>query len=184
MKLLKPGNRNTHSNKRMAIDFITGNILNIKSKDYKLGTVVSENNHSYCVSAYAETGQAFIKTPDTDIAKHSIYASGLCSLMLRQLKDGRLFIYEVEPSDVKLKQGSSTAPWNVIKDVAKKYGFVKIMKLFYLKILSFSEKFNSLTYSLYMEFFYFSRGTMVAVCLAWLCIWFSCWGYIVAHFFL
>ena len=49
--------------------------------------------------------------------------------MLRQLKDGRLFIYEVEPSDVKLKQGSSTAPWNVIKDVAIKIWVCKNNKV-------------------------------------------------------
>jgi hypothetical protein len=53
----------------------------------------------YHVSAYAETGAAFVSTPGVDKSKYSIYASGVTALMYRQLKnDQRSFGVVVEGS--------------------------------------------------------------------------------------
>lgn len=67
------------------------------------------------MSAYAETGAAFVSTPGVDKSKYSIYASGVTALMYRQLRnDQRSFVYEVDPDDVEVAPGSTSAEWTVV----------------------------------------------------------------------
>ena len=73
------------------------------------------------MSAYAESGAAFISTPGVDKSEYSIYATGYPTLMFRQLKrDKRSFIYEVIPADIVTKVGSSSAEWPEIDKIAKR----------------------------------------------------------------
>lgn len=121
MKLLAPGNGNQKNNRKKAIDYIVENLIKTETVDYVTGNIISTDGVSYQISAYAETMGAFIKTPDVDKSIHSIYASGLRALMYRQLKkDKRSFVYEIEPTDIVLKSGSSTALWEEIDKVSKR----------------------------------------------------------------
>jgi len=81
MNLLEPGTGNQISNRKKAIDYITNNIIEVKSIDLKEGNITAKDGTSYHVSAYAETPAAFVSTPGVDRSMHSIYASGLCTLM-------------------------------------------------------------------------------------------------------
>lgn len=132
MNLLKPGNGNQKSNRRIAIKYIVDNILDVASFDYASGNITTNDSGSFHVSAY--TGNAaFVSTPGTDKSKYSIYESGLPTLMFRQLeRDERSFIYEVNPVEVVTKPNSSTAEWEDIDKVATRVwicteGHVKVI---------------------------------------------------------
>jgi hypothetical protein len=119
MNLLVPGNGNQSANRIKAIQYITENILDVDSTDLKSGNISTKDGISYHVSAYAETTAAFVSTPGVDKSQYSIYASGLLTLMFRQLKnDKRSFIYEVDPSKITVKANSSSAEWPNIDKVA------------------------------------------------------------------
>lgn len=119
MKLLKPGTGNQNSNRRKAILYISENIIDTDTRDFQAGNITSKDGVMYHVSAYAETPAAFVSTPGVDKSQYSIYASGLRTLMFRQLKnDKRSFIYEVDPSKITLKPKSSTAQWPDIEKVS------------------------------------------------------------------
>ena len=121
MKLLKPGNGNQSANRQKAVQFIADNILDVESINFKLCNITTTDGRTYHVSAYAETPAAFVSTPGVDKSEYSIYASGLPTLMFRQLKnDERAFIYEVNPSDIVTKPNSSSADWEEISKVAKR----------------------------------------------------------------
>jgi hypothetical protein len=113
MKLLTPGTGNQRANREKAIGYITENLVETESIDLKAGHITAKDGSTYHVSAYAETSAAFVSTPGLDKSQNSIYASGLLSLMYRQLKnDKRSFVYEVDPSRIKTRPSSSTAEWS------------------------------------------------------------------------
>jgi hypothetical protein len=119
MKLLIPGNGNQVSNRKVAIEYIAKNIIDVKSIDQKAGNITSIEGDHFHVSAYAETTAAFVSTPGVDKSKNSIYESGLTTLMYRQIKnDKRSFIYEVDPEKIFVKPGSSSAEWPEVDKVA------------------------------------------------------------------
>ena len=119
MKLLKPGTGNQGPNRKLAVKYITENIIDAKSIDEKSGQITSTDGISYQVSAYAETPAAFVSTPNVDNSKNSIYASGLPALMFRQLRhDKRSFVYEVDPQKIFVKPNSSSAQWSDIEKVS------------------------------------------------------------------
>ena len=119
MKLLKPGTGNQNINRRAAIKFIIDNIIETDSVDLSTGNIVTKDGTAYHVSAYAETPAAFISTPGEKKTIHSIYESGLPTLMFRQLKnDKRSFIYEVYPNHIFVKANSNSAKWTNIEKVA------------------------------------------------------------------
>ncbi|WP_432473308.1 hypothetical protein [Amphritea sp. HPY] len=115
VKLLTPGTGNQNANRRLAIDYIAENVMDVDSIDYTKGNIATADGKEYHVSAYAESGAAFVSTPGMDKSKNSIYESGLTSLMYRQLKkDKRSFVYEVDPKLISVPRGSSTASWEEI----------------------------------------------------------------------
>lgn len=119
MKLLKPGTGNQNLNRRAAIQFIIDNIIETDSVDLSTGNIVTKEGTAYHVSAYAETPAAFISTPGEKKSIHSIFESGLTSLMYRQLKkDEHSFIYEVNPIDIQLKENINSAQWPDIDKAA------------------------------------------------------------------
>ena len=119
MKLLKPGTGNQVSNRKIAIEYIANNIIDVKSVDHKAGNITSTDGALFHVSAYAESSAAFVSTPGVDKSKHSIYESGLIALMYRQIKnDKRSFIYEVDSIQIFVKPGSSSADWTEVDKVA------------------------------------------------------------------
>jgi hypothetical protein len=121
MTLLKPGTGNQKSNRKKAIQFIADNIMDVERIDFNSGNITTTEGMTFHVSAYAETPGAFVATPGVDRSQYSIYASGLTTLMYRQLKnDNRAFIYEVEPSEIVTKPNSSTAEWKDVEKVAKR----------------------------------------------------------------
>ena len=121
MKLLTPGTGNQIENRRIAIEYISSNILDAIDIDFRSGNISTAEGATYHVSAYAESRAAFISTPGRDKSEYSIYASGLPSLMYRQIKnDKRTFIYEIDPDKVKTKPNSSSADWKDIDKAAKR----------------------------------------------------------------
>jgi len=121
MKLLKPGTGNQFENRKKATQYIADNLLTAESVDLIAGNITTKEGIIYHVSAYAETTAAFVSTPGIDKSEYSIYASGLPTLMYRQLKkDNRSFVYEVNPSDIVTKPNSSSAEWSDIDKVAKR----------------------------------------------------------------
>ena len=121
MNILKPGTGNQSANRKAAIQFIKNNIFEVDSINYQTGNIATIDGHEYHVSAYAETGAAFISTPGEDKSKHSIYESGLTSLMFRQIRgDKRSFIYEVDPRKITVKAKSSSAQWSDIDKAASR----------------------------------------------------------------
>ena len=127
MKILTPGTGNQNANRKAATEYITSKILEAESVDPETGIITTTDGVSYQVSAYAETPGAFVSTPKVKNAKNSIYSSGFCALMLRQLKnDDRLFVYEVDPPKIFVKPNSSTAEWADISKVARRIWICKI----------------------------------------------------------
>ncbi len=121
MKILKPGTGNQSANRKKAAQFIADNILDVESIDFKSCNITTTGGITYHVSAYAETPAAFVSTPGVDKSEYSIYASGLPTLMFRQLKnDERVFVYEVNPSEIVTKPNSPSADWTEIDKVAKR----------------------------------------------------------------
>ena len=121
MKLLKPGTGNQSANRKAAIEYITSQIFEAESVDTTTGIITLKDGVSYQVSAYAATPGAFVSTPNVKNAKNSIYSSGHCALMFRQLpRDERSFVYEVDPPKIFVKPGSSTAEWSDISKVARR----------------------------------------------------------------
>lgn len=119
MNLLNPGTGNQKSNREKAIQYISENILEVESIELKAGNITTKDGITYHVSAYAETKAAFVSTPGVDQSKRSIYASGLPSLLFRQIKgDKRSFIYEANPNDIVTKPNSSSVEWPDIDKVA------------------------------------------------------------------
>lgn len=115
-KLLTPGTGNQAENRKRAIEYIAKYILDVDSIDLVHGNITTKDGHSYHVSAYAESRAAFVSTPGVEKSKHSIYESGLTSLMYRQIKnDKRAFIYEVNPKLIPVATNSSSASWDDIK---------------------------------------------------------------------
>ena len=112
MALLKPGTGNQRRNREKAIKFLESEIFEISQTDIDDGTITIEEGTTYKVSAYAETPAAFVSTPGRDISENSIYETGLPALMVRQLKDGRIFVYEVNPYDI--STDTNTAEWKVV----------------------------------------------------------------------
>ena len=119
MNLLKPGTGNQSANRKKAIQYIVENIIDTEKYESGTGNIVAKDGAQYHVSAYAETPAAFVSTPGMDKTKGSIYASGLITLMFRQLKgDKRSFIYEVNPANIHVKPNSTTAEWSDINKVS------------------------------------------------------------------
>ncbi len=119
MNLLTPGTGNQNSNRKKAVQFIVDNIIDTETCEMSAGNIISKDGIAYHVSAYAESTAAFISTPGVDKSKHSIYASGLITLMYRQLKnDKRSFIYEVDPTKIPVKPNSTSAEWTDIDKVS------------------------------------------------------------------
>jgi hypothetical protein len=126
MKILTPGTGNQKANREAAIEYITSNIFDAESVDLATGVITTTDGVSYQVSAYAGTPGAFVSTPKVKNAKNSIYSSGHCALMYRQLKnDDRSFIYEVDPLKIFVKPNSSTAEWTDISKVARRIWICK-----------------------------------------------------------
>ena len=71
MKLLTSGTGNQVSNRKVAIEYIAGNIIDVKSVDQKAGNITSIDGDRYHVSAYAETTAAFISTPGVPLCQDS-----------------------------------------------------------------------------------------------------------------
>jgi len=121
MRLLKPGTGNQKANRSKAVKFIVERIIDASDFDLDSGVVTAKDGTRYQVSAYAETGAAFVSTPGLDKSKYSIYASGVTALMYRQLRnDQRSFVYEVEPDDVEVAPGSTSAEWTAVDAAAKR----------------------------------------------------------------
>lgn len=121
MNILKPGTGNQIANRKAAIEYITSKILEAESVDLSTGIITTTDGVSYQVSAYAETSGAFVSTPNVEKSRNSIYSSGLCVLMFRQIKnDERSFVYEVDPPKIFVKPNSSTAEWPDISKVARR----------------------------------------------------------------
>ena len=121
MNILKPGTGNQNANRKAAIEYISLKILEAESVDLSAGIITTTDGVSYQVSAYAETRSAFVSTPKVDKSKNSIYSSGFCALMFRQLKnDDRSFVYEVDPPKIFVKPNSSSAEWADISKVARR----------------------------------------------------------------
>jgi hypothetical protein len=119
MNLLTPGTGNQLANRNIALQYIVDKIINTESYDMKKGTITSVEGTMFHVSAYAESSAAMISTPNVDKSKNSIYASGLRTLMFRQLKrDPRSFIYEIDPAEI--KTDSTSAEWDEIKKSARR----------------------------------------------------------------
>jgi hypothetical protein len=121
MKLLKPGTGNQNANRKAAIQYIVEHIIDTDTYDLKAGNITSKDGTSYHVSAYAESSAAFVSTPGVDKSKYSIYASGLLTLMFRQIKnDDRSFIYEVDPAKIYVKPNSTSAQWSDIEKASSR----------------------------------------------------------------
>ena len=121
MKLLKPGTGNQIANRKIAAQYIVDHIIDTDDYDISACNITSKEGVTYHVSAYAETPAAFVSTPGVDKSQYSIYASGLRTLMFRQLKnDKRSFIYEVDPLKIPVKPNSSSAEWADIDKVSSR----------------------------------------------------------------
>jgi hypothetical protein len=121
MKLLTPGTGNQSANRKKAVQYIVDNILDAESYDIAGGKITTTTGETYQVSAYAESGAAFISTPGVDSSKNSIYATGLITLMFRQIKkDKRSFIYEVDPTKIEIDPNKTTAEWPIIDKAASR----------------------------------------------------------------
>lgn len=121
MPLLTPGTGNQRANRKAAVEYIVGTIIEAQEYDPESGRVVAVDGTQYQVSAYAETPAAFVSTPGVDKSKYSIYASGAIALMLRQLKkDKRLFVYEVNPEDIEVAAGSTSAEWTAVDKASRR----------------------------------------------------------------
>jgi len=119
MNLLKSGTGNQKANRKKAIQYIVENIIETDTVDESAGNITATDGSQYHVSSYAETPAAFVSTPGVEKSQYSIYATGLITLMFRQLKnDKRSFIYEVNPSDIITKPNSSSAKWVDIDKVS------------------------------------------------------------------
>lgn len=120
MKLLTPGTGNQRANKASAVRFIAERVLDVASMNEVSGEIVTSAGDTFTVSAYAETTAAFVKTPGKDKDEYSIYASGHRALMVRQLKDGRIFVYQLDSRAVEPRSGSSSVPWEDIRRAAER----------------------------------------------------------------
>ena len=121
MNILKPGNGNQTANRKAAVEYVTSKIFEVESADSATGIITTTDGVSYQVLAYAETPGAFVSTPNVAKSKNSIYSSGFSALMFRQLKnDKRSILYEVDPKDIHVKAGSSTAEWSDISKAASR----------------------------------------------------------------
>jgi hypothetical protein len=119
MKLLNPGTGNQSANRKKAVQYIVENIIDADKYELGTGNITSKDGTEYHVSAYAESSAAFVSTPGMDRSKGSIYASGLITLMFRQLKgDKRSFIYEVDPAKIHVKPNLTSAEWSDIDKVS------------------------------------------------------------------